>query len=69
MDDNQFIAYCQTHSQTERALFNGHQVARLMRLAGDPYGNADQWEAHGDNWRSLDLSDVCRMARERQTDD
>lgn len=68
MTDTEFIGYCEIHSQTERALFNGPQVARLMRLAGKSHdGNVDLaaiWESRGSQyWRSLDLSDLCVIAR------
>lgn len=65
MNDDEFISYCETHSETPLALFNGTQVARLMRLAGHEEA-ARQWDPHPDLWRSLDLSDLCRKARQRQ---
>ena len=32
----QFVAYCDTHAQTPRALFTKHQVALMVELAGNP---------------------------------
>lgn len=64
MDDREFIEYCATHSETERALFNGPQVARLIRLSGGDEATASVWESRGSGyWRSLDLSDLCGLAR------
>lgn len=67
MNDKEFISYCEIHSQTERALFNGPQVARLIRLSGGDEQMASVWESRGsDYWRSLDLSDLCGLARLKQ---
>lgn len=33
MDDKEFLAYCDSHSQTELALFSGTHVARIFELA------------------------------------
>lgn len=66
MSDEEFLAYCESHSETERALFCGSQVARLLRLAGDPGDNAEEWELHrAERWFSVDLSDLCKLARKR----
>jgi hypothetical protein len=65
VDDHEFIGYCEIHSTTERALFNSSQIARLLRLAGR-YENAEEWEKLGGNqWRSVDLTDLCAEARQR----
>lgn len=34
MDDNELIGYCDIHSETERALFHGKHVNRMLELAG-----------------------------------
>lgn len=66
MTDQEFIEYCATHSETDLALFNGLQVARLMRLAGVDHDLAAIWESRGsDYWRSCDLTDLCDQARQR----
>lgn len=63
MTDEEFIGYCRIHSDTELALFNGPQVARMIRLAGEPEELATVWESRGSQyWRSLDLSDLCDKA-------
>lgn len=33
-DDDSFLSYVETHSQTERALFSREHVTRFLRLAG-----------------------------------
>lgn len=62
MGDEEFIKYCALHSLTDRALFNGKQIARLLHLAGDPYKNADRWDESPSSWVSADLSEECRLA-------
>lgn len=34
MTDSEFLQYCLSHSQTQRAAFVSSQLARLCRLAG-----------------------------------
>lgn len=64
MTDEEFIGYCAIHSDTERALFNGPQVARMIRLAGRDEDLARIWESRGNGyWKSLDLSDLVAEAR------
>ncbi len=44
--DKEFIEYCRAHAQTPRRLFNGYQINRLRRLAGEdnfPIGDAVSW--------------------------
>lgn len=36
VDDESFLGYCEIHSRTERALFNGGQIRRLLELADLP---------------------------------
>lgn len=38
MTDREFIGYCATHCKSERALFVGRDVNRMLRLAGHPNG-------------------------------
>lgn len=69
MEDDEFIAYCEGHSTTELALFSGAQVARLLSLAGDPHGNAEEWQQHhSSRFVSRDLTSLCALARARITD-
>lgn len=38
MNDVEFLDYCHTHAQTQRAGFTPDQLHRLFVLAGDPTG-------------------------------
>lgn len=48
MTDGQFLSYMETHSRTERALFNKEQLSRLATLAKAPL----HWQT-GAEWASL----------------
>lgn len=68
MTDEEFIGYCEIHSQTQLALFNGPQVARMIRLAGEGEDLARIWESRGsDYWKSVDLGDLCEKARRNRS--
>lgn len=58
MNDREFIQYCRTHSETERALFNGQQIKRLARLAGVS-DESYAFTLSDDEWRSIDLTAWC----------
>lgn len=64
MNDEEFIQYCRTHSETERALFNGHQIKRLARLAGAS-DESYVFTLSDDEWRSIDLTVWCDKAEGR----
>ena len=64
MSDEEFIAYCEAHSRTERKGFVPAHIARLLRLAGDEKQAAD-FEALSVQIISVDLSDLCVAARAR----
>lgn len=36
--DEDFLGYVEIHSQTERALYSGRDINRLLKLAGNPPG-------------------------------
>lgn len=36
MTDKDLIGYCELHCRTERALFSGTQINRMLMLAGQP---------------------------------
>lgn len=63
--DAELIGYCELHCQTERALFNGAHINRMLALAGhpEPYVREvpdDQFfSAHGE------MEVLCKLARER----
>ena len=66
-DDRFFIGYCETHSETERALFSKAHVVRILKLAGH-YDEADCVEKDIVGWYNV-YSDVmhplCTEARNR----
>jgi hypothetical protein len=59
MTDKEFIGYCELHSMTERRLFSAEHIGRLAKLVGKEVPT----DLHG--WSSVDLSDWCKVARER----
>lgn len=54
---DQFLGYCDIHCETERGLFNGRQIGRLLRLAGHEELGL-KWEAVPDRWHSCDEEDI-----------
>lgn len=46
MNDRDLIGYCEIHCQTERALFKGDDVNRMIRLAGYPEGYVREVPGH-----------------------
>ena len=64
MSDDEFIAYCEAHSRTERMGFVPAHIARLLQLAGDEK-QAAEFEALPVQIISADLSNLCVAARAR----
>ena len=69
MDNSAFISYCETHAESERALFSGKDVKRIYKLAGSPekYGNPQEVERISDDFfMSLKrtMKELCLLARE-----
>lgn len=64
-DDASFITYCQIHCTTERALFSGAQINRMLKLAGNPPDYV-RW-LPASNWYSVHehMQLLCTLARER----
>jgi hypothetical protein len=65
MTDTQLIGYCEIHCETERALFSGHHINRMIDLAGFP---EDFPAAVGpDTFLSAheEMAELCKLARER----
>lgn len=65
MTDEEFIDYCDIHSRTERALFSGKQIHRLLTLTGKALGPV---ESVVDGWFSMhfDVAEpLIKEARER----
>lgn len=46
MNDRDLIGYCEIHCQTERALFKGDDVNRMIQLAGYPEGFVREVPGH-----------------------
>lgn len=64
MSDEDFLNYVEAHSDTERALFSGKQIARMLTLAGDE-GAAAEWMECPGIWRAVDLREHVDKARRR----
>jgi hypothetical protein len=66
-DDESFLGYCEIHSRTERALFSGAQIRRLLELA-DHKMHIDPLDLHDGMWltmRSYLADPLIDRARER----
>jgi hypothetical protein len=59
MTDQAFIGYCELHSMTDRSLFSAEHIGRLAKLA------EKEVPADLHVWDRVDLSDWCKVARER----
>lgn len=66
MTDNELIGYCESHCKTERALFVGEHINRMLALAGHPDGYVQ--EVPKDQWLSVhgEMENLCRIARKRR---
>ena len=63
--DVDLIGYCEIHCQTERALFNGQHVNRMLELAGRPKGYVRSVEPSGFYSIHENMARLCQLARER----
>jgi len=61
---NGFLDYVESHSITERALFNREQVAQVLDLAGY-HERAEEVALYTQKWYSVDLSEFVEAARKR----
>lgn len=62
-DDEKFLGYMETHSQSERALFRNDYCKRLQSLAGEqPTGDEDEWFA----WHYEDMKPYLAAAYENR---
>ena len=62
-EDHKLIGYCEIHCETDRALFNGKDVARMFELAGEPL-------EHPPSARQFismhqEMAELCKKARAR----
>lgn len=64
MDGIDLIGYCEIHCHTERALFVGAHVNRMIELAGNPKGfrHVDPNQFYTVKG---DMERLCELARER----
>lgn len=64
MNDLELIGYCRIHCQTERALFNGGHIQRMIRLAGSPKGfiNPDMLKADEFYTAKHEMEELCTLA-------
>lgn len=65
MTDEHLIGYCEIHCKTERALFKGMHVNRMLELAGNP-PNFVRFVRH-DDWYTMheEMQELCDLARAR----
>lgn len=65
MTDTDLIDYCDLHCETERALFIGRHVNRMLDLAGKPVGFVRTVPEM--KWISMhgSMKELCALARER----
>lgn len=65
MNDEDLIGYCEIHCTTERALFSGVQVNRMIELAGFPSTFVSGVKSSG--WFSIyqEMQELCDLARAR----
>ncbi len=64
-EDIDLINYCDIHCETERALFKGSHINRMLILAGNPDGFVRS--VPSDDFLSVhdEMKQLCRLARER----
>lgn len=60
-----FLAYCESHSETPRALFSKEQIAQLLDLAGY-HDKAEDVMQNWKSWISIDLTDMVDEVRKKQ---
>jgi hypothetical protein len=71
LTDREFIGYCRIHCTTERALFVGAHINRILDLAGRPEGyNQDRipdgsWHSLSEGWM-LPLCDLADARAKQQ---
>lgn len=65
MTSEDLIRYCDLHCESERALFSGAHINRMLELAGHPEGFVKS--VPSDAWISVheDMKTLCELARDR----
>lgn len=65
MNDRDLIGYCEIHCQTERALFKGDDVNRMIQLAGYPEGFVRQVPGHQFFSLHEEMEELVKLSRAR----
>lgn len=65
MTDTELIGYCEIHCTTERALFVGEHINRMIALAGFPSDFPAAVEPNA--WLSAhdEMAELCKLAQDR----
>lgn len=63
--DAELIGYCEIHCETERALFAGAHINRMIELAGFPPGFPAAVSPDGFLSAHEEMAELCKLARER----
>lgn len=70
MTDDQLISYCDSHCESQRALFNKEQIARMIELAGNPEGYPTPEDIRGGvrEWISVhkEMKELVNLANSRK---
>lgn len=65
LSDIELVRYCETHCQTERALFSGEDVNRMLHLAGCPEDFASYLPPKVFVTVREEMAMLCRLAADR----
>lgn len=68
MNDRDLIGYCEIHCQTERALFKGDDVNRMLQLAGYPEGFVRQVPGHQFFSLHDEMEELVKLSKARLVD-
>ena len=65
MTDGELIGYCDLHCESQRALFKGVHINRMLALAGNPDDFVQK--VPDEEWISVHepMKELCRLARQR----
>ena len=67
MTDSELIGYCDLHCESQRALFKGIHINRMLALAGHPDDFVQR--VPDEEWISVHepMKELCQLARQRVT--
>ncbi len=71
--DKELIDYCDSHCETPRALFHKNQIAKMIKLAGEPgeeFPSSEEMFEADIEWHSIGepMKKLIQLARERLGD-